>query len=200
MKSYQVADILAKWSGYRKCNWANLKSHDVEILKFACEEENIPSPKYQKGKVFIIYSPSTQRQYTFNMVDAILEWGDKKELDETNYIEDKIDKELSKEYFCDMTGKSCTVRSGTHSLTKKPVYIKEFATITAQWGYASKKDGEKHTIILCEEAYDKILEMTNIQPHIEKISFDVPADTLEEKEDNKKLKNIITNEIINKSE
>jgi len=34
----------------------------------------------------------------------------------------------------------------------------EFATLSATWGYYSKKDTEMHTVHLCEICYDKVIE------------------------------------------
>ena len=51
------------------------------------------------------------------------------------------------------------------------IYEKDFLCIRKDWGYFSKKDGQHHEIIMCEECYDKWIKTLNIAPDI--------SDTLE---------------------
>lgn len=42
--------------------------------------------------------------------------------------------------------------------------------IEKKWGYFSEKDGEKHTIILCENCYDLWIESLKIPPYVEDVT------------------------------
>ena len=42
--------------------------------------------------------------------------------------------------------------------------------IEKTWGYFSEKDGEKHTIILCEKCYDMWIKTLKTPPHVEEIT------------------------------
>tara|TARA_Y100000310_G_C20313943_1_gene637521 strand:+ start:404 stop:655 length:252 start_codon:yes stop_codon:yes gene_type:complete len=48
---------------------------------------------------------------------------------------------------CDVCGKKC-----------KSEYGIERGVLSADWGYGSNKDGERHECHLCEECYDKVKE------------------------------------------
>lgn len=48
---------------------------------------------------------------------------------------------------CDVCGSSC-----------KKVYNIESASISVQWGYESKKDGQYFDVDLCESCFDKTIE------------------------------------------
>jgi hypothetical protein len=48
-------------------------------------------------------------------------------------------------------------------------YIQDYVHIEKEWGYFSNKDGEKHSLDLCEACYDKLLEQCRVLP--ENISF-----------------------------
>lgn len=57
---------------------------------------------------------------------------------------------------------SCT-RCG-RKLQTDGLHREEYIEITKTWGYFSKKDGQKHHLILCESCYDEI-----IAPFMERI-------------------------------
>ena len=42
--------------------------------------------------------------------------------------------------------------------------------IQKKWGYFSNKDGEQHTIQLCETCYDLWIKTFQIPPHVEEIT------------------------------
>jgi hypothetical protein len=46
-----------------------------------------------------------------------------------------------------------------------------YAKLEAKFGYGSKKDGQKHLTILCEDCYDEILTTFNLKPAIEEEFF-----------------------------
>ena len=48
---------------------------------------------------------------------------------------------------CDKCGKTCRDAQGMNF---------EYATVTAHWGYASKKDLEQHEAHVCEACYDAL--------------------------------------------
>jgi len=48
------------------------------------------------------------------------------------------------EIYCDICGECCTEEG----------YGTESATLSAQWGYSSKKDGESYNVDLCESCFD----------------------------------------------
>lgn len=49
---------------------------------------------------------------------------------------------------CDICDNSCK--------TKLDDY--EFASLKAQWGYSSRKDGEECNLEICEDCFDKIMD------------------------------------------
>lgn len=53
-------------------------------------------------------------------------------------------KEVIDKIYCDVCGECCTDEN----------YGTESATLSAQWGYSSKKDGETYQIDLCEDCFD----------------------------------------------
>ena len=59
-----------------------------------------------------------------------------------------------KDILCDKCGKSCRDDEGRNF---------EYATITACWGYGSRKDFEEHEAHVCESCYDAF----GIKPKIE---------------------------------
>jgi hypothetical protein len=50
----------------------------------------------------------------------------------------------SKVMYCDVCGECCTDET----------YGTESATLSAQWGYMSKKDGDTYHVDLCESCFD----------------------------------------------
>lgn len=58
------------------------------------------------------------------------------------------------EMFCDCCNRKINVENG---IIKEGVF-----SIDYSWGYFSKKDGEIHSIDLCEECYDRIMKENNI--------------------------------------
>ena len=46
----------------------------------------------------------------------------------------------------------------------------DFLQMEKTWGYFSEKDGEKHTIILCETCYDLWIKSLKIAPDVEEIT------------------------------
>jgi hypothetical protein len=56
--------------------------------------------------------------------------------------------ELLDEVICDVCGESC----------KDQNIGNEFASLCADWGYASKQDGAKYDINLCENCFEKTLQ------------------------------------------
>ena len=62
-------------------------------------------------------------------------------------------KEILDRIFCDVCGECCTDDNcGTES-----------ATLSAQWGYLSKKDGQTYQIDLCENCFDMTLKFLKEQ-------------------------------------
>ena len=59
----------------------------------------------------------------------------------------KVECEKLDEVVCDICGQSC-----------KKDFDNEFASLTATWGYNSKKDLTRHDIDLCEGCFDKTIE------------------------------------------
>lgn len=46
----------------------------------------------------------------------------------------------------------------------------DYIVIEKQWGYFSNKDGEKHTIILCEDCYDMWTNSFKNPPIVEDVT------------------------------
>ena len=42
----------------------------------------------------------------------------------------------------------------------------EYALLSANWGYDSKKDGEKHELIFCEACYDGLVRKLGLTPKV----------------------------------
>lgn len=62
------------------------------------------------------------------------------------------------EIYCNKCGKKITIDNGI---------VKEGAfSITYGWGYFSKKDGETHSLDLCEDCYDELIKSFNIPINI----------------------------------
>lgn len=59
----------------------------------------------------------------------------------------KLKKSLS-DIRCDICKVSCKSSIGDY----------EHATISAQWGYCSRKDGEEYHIDICENCFDKVIQ------------------------------------------
>ncbi len=72
----------------------------------------------------------------------------------TDDMEVYIDNNILKEMFCDCCKRKIHVENG---IVKEGVF-----SIDYSWGYFSKKDGEIHSIDLCEECYDRIMKENNI--------------------------------------
>lgn len=62
------------------------------------------------------------------------------------------------EKYCNMCGKKRTEESG--------IPREDFLTIEKRWGYFSGKDGEIHTIHLCESCYDRWIKTFRFPPLI----------------------------------
>lgn len=56
--------------------------------------------------------------------------------------------EVVDDVFCDICGSSC----------KDHMDNMENATLSAYWGYSSKKDGDVYEIDICESCFDKTIE------------------------------------------
>jgi hypothetical protein len=59
----------------------------------------------------------------------------------------KVECQKLDEVVCDICGQSC-----------KKTHDNEFASLSATWGYDSKKDLLRHNIDLCEDCFDKTIE------------------------------------------
>jgi hypothetical protein len=59
----------------------------------------------------------------------------------------KVECQKLDEVVCDICGQSC-----------KKTHNNEFASLSATWGYDSKKDLTRHDIDLCEGCFDKTIE------------------------------------------
>ena len=66
-----------------------------------------------------------------------------------------IEEEYVKDVICNMCGESCRDRMDMNF---------ECATLSASWGYCSRKDTERHHSHLCEDCYDKLVEQFKIPP------------------------------------
>ena len=63
--------------------------------------------------------------------------------------------EKEKEKFCDICGKSCNAVNKALR-DPKSIVANEYATLSAEWGFCSRKDLIKHECIMCEECFDKV--------------------------------------------
>lgn len=59
----------------------------------------------------------------------------------------KVTKKVEHNVYCDICDKNCTDIN----------YGSEYATVEALWGYASKRDGERFDIQLCENCFGDML-------------------------------------------
>lgn len=64
-----------------------------------------------------------------------------------------------KEIICNCCGRALTFAD--------EIPTEEACHIEVQWGYFSRKDGENHTIDLCEECYDNMVRNFAIPPEVE---------------------------------
>lgn len=64
----------------------------------------------------------------------------------------KVLKDELKDVVCDVCGKSCM--SGTLEAFGIGA---EFAVLSANWGYGSRKDGDSFRCEMCEDCFDKIV-------------------------------------------
>ena len=69
-----------------------------------------------------------------------------------------------KDIICNRCGKSCV--SPHHSDQTGKVTCYESATLMANWGYGTDKDGETHRANLCESCYDYVISACGIKPNI----------------------------------
>jgi hypothetical protein len=72
------------------------------------------------------------------------------------FITAMVPQSTTVDVICDRYGESCRNECNC-----------EYAAINATWGYGSHKDGEHHTMQLCEKCYDWLLEITKLQPKID---------------------------------
>ncbi len=61
-------------------------------------------------------------------------------------IKEMVTKSVIIGYQCDICNKSCSDKC----------LGSEYATLYANWGYGSNKDGESHLCHICESCYDKV--------------------------------------------
>jgi hypothetical protein len=55
---------------------------------------------------------------------------------------------ILRDVICDFCGKSCVTSYGDF----------EYAVLNYDWGYCSRKDGEKGELSICEDCFDKIMK------------------------------------------
>lgn len=63
---------------------------------------------------------------------------------------------------CDVCGKSCRndkYAADDDELDEAADF--EYATLSAIWGYFSRKDGESYSAILCEDCFDDVVKHIN---------------------------------------
>ena len=70
--------------------------------------------------------------------------------------------EVTTDVICDICGKSCKVAEHRVENESRPdngeiIYSFEYMTLSADWGFDSKKDGEKWTAHVCEKCVDEKL-------------------------------------------
>lgn len=61
---------------------------------------------------------------------------------------------------CDVCGKSCRTNYADVNF--------EYATLTAQWGYFSRKDGDNYAMELCEDCFDDVIKYLQQKKQISK--------------------------------
>ena len=71
----------------------------------------------------------------------------------------EIKTETVVDIICDICNKSCIKSRNTN--TADDVHSAEYSTLLANWGYYSKKDGEKWEFQFCEECSDKLYKFIN---------------------------------------
>jgi len=71
--------------------------------------------------------------------------------------------EVHEDTFCDICGNSCKDKLGNY----------ESASLSADWGYSSGKDGTRYDIDLCEKCFDETIEFLK-----SKTSPSLPLDPL----------------------
>ena len=59
--------------------------------------------------------------------------------------------EVVDDVVCDVCSKSC--KDGLENI--------ESASISAYWGYTSKKDGDQYELDICENCFDKLIQFLN---------------------------------------
>lgn len=74
-------------------------------------------------------------------------------------------KNVLKKVLCNMCGKSIETGVLKNQITK------DYISINKRWGFLSSKDLEIHSVDLCEECYDKLVETFVIPPTIKKDSI-----------------------------
>ncbi len=57
-------------------------------------------------------------------------------------------------------------KCGKDILVKNGITMEGVAQIQVNWGYFSKKDGEVHQFVLCEDCYDQIVSTFAIQAEV----------------------------------
>ena len=65
----------------------------------------------------------------------------------------------NKEMICNACGKTLSMENG--------ICQEDACCVTKEWGYFSKKDGEIHTFLLCEDCYDKMIKTFQIPVEIQ---------------------------------
>lgn len=74
--------------------------------------------------------------------------------------------EIITDIICDCCGKSC--KTDEYKLDNGDVaYNFEYMTLSAEWGFGSKKDLEKWKAQICEDCVDKGLPSINFKTNIE---------------------------------
>lgn len=63
------------------------------------------------------------------------------------------------EIVCNCCGRSLTLTNG--------ILTEGVCRVETDWGYFSKKDGERHSLDLCEECYDRLIQNFAVPPKIE---------------------------------
>ena len=70
-------------------------------------------------------------------------------------IKQKVEVEKVVDIQCDICGKSCTTVEVCGNI--------EFATLSAKWGYDTRKDLKEHECHMCEDCFDKIKDFIENQ-------------------------------------
>lgn len=64
-------------------------------------------------------------------------------------------------HYCNICGKE---------MTETGLYQEDSIYIEKKWGYFSEKDGEKHSIRMCENCYDLWIKSFKIPPQVEEMT------------------------------